>query len=110
MEETEQKIEVSAGQKIETSDRLIILDLAINSIRSPRNEEYKMCICLQGVPKDVPKCDPAMLQTVKQQFYHNLNDKNTRFLELVTDIENGRPVFYAIDQIQYVAIKNIMEV
>lgn len=97
-------------QDVETADRLIILDLVIDSIRSQRNEEYKMCIRLQGVPKDVPKCDAMMLQTVKQQFYHNLNDSKTKFLELVTDIENGVPVFYAINQIQYVMIKNIMEV
>lgn len=97
-------------QEVETADRLIILDLAINSIRSQHNEEYKMCIRLQGVPKDVPKCDAMVLQTVKQQFYRNLNDGNTKFLELVTDIENGYPVFYAVNQIQCVTIKNIMEV
>lgn len=98
-------------QEVETADRLIILDLAINSVVSkPQKEEYKMCIRLQGVPKDVPKCDAMMLQSVKQQFYHNLNDSKTKFLELVTDIENGVPVFYAINQIQYVMIKNIMEV
>lgn len=98
-------------QEVETADRLIILDLEINSVRSqPQKEEYKMCIRLQGVPKDVPKCDAMMLQSVKQQFYRNLNDGNTKFLELITDIENGYPVFYAVSQIQCVAIKNIMEV
>ncbi len=97
--------------EVKTSDRLIILDLEINSVRSqPRKEEYKMCIRLQQVPVNIPKCDNVLLQSVKQQFYQNLNEGDKKFIELVTDIENGYPVFYAVDQIQYVTIKNIMEV